>query len=65
MSDATLLGNLILVAAAAHDSVYLAHDTAYGINNRSGWSVTLDGCVLVQFADEPAGALAEALRRSP
>jgi hypothetical protein len=41
----------------------LHFDVDYGIDRRSGWSVIIDGSVVVQFADSPEAAIKEALDR--
>lgn len=49
---------LLLCRIADHYDVTLAFDRDYGMDKRTGWSVTVDGRVLVEFADDPLGAMA-------
>lgn len=41
----------------------LEYDVDYGIDRRSGWSVTVNGSVIVQFAPSPEEALVDAIQR--
>ena len=41
----------------------LDYDVDYGIDRREGWSVIVDGRVIVQFSKTPAQALLDALDR--
>lgn len=41
----------------------LEYDVDYGIDRRSGWSVTVNGIVHVQFASSPEEALVDAIER--
>lgn len=41
----------------------LEYDVDYGIDRRAGWSVTVNGSVIVQFAPSPEEALVDAIQR--
>ena len=47
-----------LLASKCNKSLTIDFDTAYGIDKRTGWSIAINGCYVVQFAD----SLGEALR---
>lgn len=42
------------------NSLKVEYDSDYGIDHRSGWSVTIDGCVYLQFRKLVVIALAAA-----
>lgn len=48
---------------ALGNSFRLEYDVDYGIDRKTGWSVVIDGSVVVQFADTPEEALQKALDR--
>lgn len=50
-----------LVRALGLKSFRLEYDSDYGIDHRSGWSVVVEGSVVVQFADNPEIALRQAV----
>lgn len=60
------MGDLKEVAKAFRtrkQSFQLHYNVDYGIDRRTGWSVVVNGSVVVQFFDDPAEALEEALVR--
>jgi hypothetical protein len=59
----TSLKDLEAIFKARKQSFQLQYDVDYGISRRSGWSVVINGSVIVQFADGPEAALKEALDR--
>lgn len=59
----TTLKDLEETFKARKQSFQLHYDIDYGISHRSGWSVVINGSVVVQFADSAEGALQEALER--
>ena len=41
----------------------LTYDSAYGLDRRSGWTVVIDGIVVVQFCKNPIIALLTAFKK--
>jgi hypothetical protein len=52
---------LLLSRIADHHDIRLEFDRDYGMSKRTGWSVSVDGSVLVEFASDPLLALSLAV----
>ena len=63
MDQANALARMAALCRRRRLGFQLEYDVDYGIDRREGWTVTVDGSVIVQFAKTPEEALLAAIDR--